>query len=75
MSSKHRWSPPPPLKLAEVTFLAGNIEALPEADRLLAGSLIGHAMQRGTLSDKQLRRVARFVSTIKAQRREARAAA
>lgn len=60
--TNRRWSQPRPLKLPEITFLAEKIEALPERDRVLARSLIGQAMQRGSLSNKQLRHVARLAA-------------
>jgi hypothetical protein len=63
--TKRRWSPPGPLRLAEITILAEKIEALPERERLYARSLIAQAMRRGTLSDKQLRAVARLAATVK----------
>ena len=63
--SKRRWSPPRPLKLPEITFLAGKIDALPEDRRGIARSLIAQAMQRGALSNEQLRSVARLVATLK----------
>ena len=64
-----------PLALAEITFLAGRIEAVPDNKRELARSLIGQAMRRGTLSDKQLRAVAGLVASVKRTAREARAVA
>ena len=39
-----------PLNLAEITFLAGRIEAVPDNKRELARSLIGQAMRCGTLA-------------------------
>jgi hypothetical protein len=62
--TKRQWSPRS-LKLPEITFLAEKIEALPQRERLYARSLIAQAMRRGTLSDKQLRAVARLAATLK----------
>jgi hypothetical protein len=68
-----RWSPPQPLRLPEVTLLAERIETLPERERPFARRLIGQAMSRGTLTDKQLRAVAGLVvASVKRATREAR---
>ena len=67
-----RWSPSPPLRLPEITFLAERIDALPESERPFARRLIGHAMSRGTLTYKQLRAVAGLVASVKRTTREAR---
>ncbi len=62
-----------PLNLAEITFLAGRIEVVPDNKRELARSLIGHAMRRGRLSDKQLRAIASIVASVKRTARETHA--
>ena len=67
-----RWSPPLPLRLPEITFLAEHIDALAERERPFARRLIAHAMSRGTLTDKQLRAVAGLVASVKRTTREAR---
>ena len=68
--TKRLWSPRS-LKLPEVTFLAEQIEMLPEHKREFARSLVAQAMRRGTLSDKQLRTVAGLVTSLRRTRREA----
>lgn len=67
-----RWSLPQPLRLPEITFLAEQIDAVPERDRAFARRLIAYAMSRGTLTDKQLLAVAGLVASVKRTTREAR---